>query len=229
MKQGRFLLLFLLPMIATAQQTTEVTSDTTYLEWDLIPEDWTGGDDSIFYEVRTVTYSNGRQETVREAVGDTVTTVSFFTNRSVDINRQTAQAAQIVIQRPAVVRAVRVSDKALLNANIGSVYNGLDSLFWREYLNAAAAFPYQQAYTARSAGTNFAATMRRLANGNIRLSFNSVNYQVLIYSDNWIRVRDFPISGQNTDLFRTGKNRWESVAGTSDGVNIVPALRLTKN
>lgn len=230
MKQVLFLIFFaLIALNATGQVSSkEIKTDTTYLTWDVIPDDWTGADDSIFYEVRTVTYTNGREETIREAVGDTVTARNYLTNRTVDINRQLAQAAAITIQRPAVIRAGRVSNKALAGAGIGSVYSGLDTLFWREYLNASAAAPYIQNYSVTELGTDQAATMRRMANGNVRLSFNGNNYVCTILSDTWLRVKDYPAAGQNIDLFRTGPKRWESVSGINQANKIIPAIVLRK-
>lgn len=230
MKQVTLFFFLLFTVAAFGQNAKAIQSDTTYLEWDIIPEDWTGSDDSIFYEVRTVTYSNGREETVREAVGDTATTNSYFINRNVDINRQMAQAALIVIQRPSAVRANRVSDKAIINAGIGpGVYAGLDTLFWKEYLNASAQAPaHIQNYTATQAGTDFAATMRRMANGNVRLSFNGSNYVCTIYSDTWIRVMGYPVAGQSIDLFRTGPKQWTSVSGVNKSNRIIPTLNLKK-
>ena len=231
MKQVITILFFTLLTVASFGQVSskEIKSDTTYLVWDVVPEDWTGGDDSIFYEVRTVTYSNGREETIREAVGDTATTRNYFTNRTADINRQLAQAAGIVIERSAIVRAGRVSNKALTGAGIGSVYAQLDTLFWREYLNTNAAAPtYIQNLTVTQNGTDFAGTFRRMANGNIRFSFNGTNYVAVPYSDTWIRINSYPTSGQSIDLIKVGPKLWKSISGTNNGVRIIPTLQFRK-
>lgn len=230
MKQVTLLFFILLAVASFGQVSSkEIKSDTTYLVWSIVPEDWTGGDDSIFYEVRTVTYSNGREETIRQAVGDTVTTRNYFTNRTADVNRQLAQAAGIAIERSAVVRAARVSDKALTGVAIGSVFSQLDTLFWKEYLNPAAAAPaHIQNLTVTQNGTDFAGTFRRMANGNLRFSFNGNNYTTAIYSDTWIRINNYPANGQSTDLFRVSQRVWKSISGANNGTRIVPVLQFRK-
>lgn len=224
-----FFALLFLPALAWSQTAKEITADTSYIEWDVIPSDWTGADDSIWYETKITTYSGGRTETIRQPVGDTATLVGYFANRNVDLNRQLAQAALITIQRAAVVRANRVSDRALTARGLPSIFPAFDTLFWREYLNDRATGPdFTQNYTVLQNGTQYAATMRRLGNGNIRLSWNGNNYRIIIYSDTWVRINNYPVQGQDTDLFRTGRIEWTTVNGTNQGNRIIPNLVLRK-
>lgn len=227
MKHFLFILLFL-PFLAWSQTTKEIKSDTTYISWGAIPEDWTGPEDSIWYEIRTITYSTGRTETITEPIGDTATVVNYFGNRTLDLNRQLANAATLAIQRPSVVRANIVSDKALTNKGLTSVFAALDTLTWKEYLNEAVAGNYKQDYTVTAAGTDYVGEMRRMNNGNIRFSFNGVNYTATPLSENWVRINNYPAQGLVTDLFRTGRKKWESINGENRGRRIIPALEIRK-
>lgn len=221
-------LILFLPLLATGQTPTNIKNDTVTLKWDIAPDDWPDGDDSIFYATREITFRDGRKQSQTDPVGDTTTTVNYFKNTSLDEFRQTGQAMAISILRPEVVRASRVRHKALQGAGIGDLYALLDSIVWRTYLKEGVANLVQD-YTVEENGSPYGATMRRMANGNVRLTFNGKNYRVLLYSENWCRVQDYPTAGQYIDLARTEERKWQTLSGSNNGTRIRPTLMLLKS
>lgn len=231
MKHLIFLLFALcLPLLSMGQTPTNIKADTIILFQAPAPEDWAGGfvsSDTIWYAKREITFRDGRQESKTEPVGNTETVVNYFKNTTLDEARQTGNAMAISLLRQEVVRAGRVRHKALQAAGIGDLYALLDTITWKTYLKPNVA-NFVQDYTVEQNGSPFGATMRRMANGNVRLTFNGTNYRCLLYSENWIRVRDYPSAGSYIDLARTDERKWKSLSGTNNGVKLTPTLVLIR-
>lgn len=223
----------LFPIVVFGQQKV-IKTDTTILYKAAKPENWNGPSlpkDSvnIWYMRREVVYTDGTGDSPFAPIGDSLAVFDFYKNLCVDEARQVGQAAALVIERAQVIRAYRTRRTALLNVGLGDLQAGLDSLYYKEYLNPKTpSNGFLKDYDVYEATTLRAGTMRRLNNGNYRLSFNAKNYRILFKSENWATINDYPSNGLSIDIFRTSKREWKSVSGTNDGAKFTPTLTLVQ-
>lgn len=201
-----FLLLAPIVLFGQSQeQTKEIKTDTLYLEWDIIPDVWPGEEDSIFYEVREITFTDGYQETQRNPLGDTSVVIAYFRNRSIDLARQYTNNAVVVIRQGQVTKAIQNTNDALFGTLGVSVFDEVDTLFSAELLGN---------YMVTENGVDYAATLTRAGNGNLRLSWNAANRSLTLFSDTMIRIRAYPAPGSNIEVFRVAPGRYVSIDRT---------------
>lgn len=173
------LFLFLLPLLATAQ---EVTFDTTYLS--LV--------DGEYFVIQRVEYDNGEYEEKSRVVGDSATTATFLLNAATNEQNQLAQAAVTVIKRWQY-RARYNEYDALFQSLAGG------KLLWRE---AADQFysNFEGNWVIRYNGEVKQVQTDKLANSNVRFrdDQNAV-WLFLIFSPRYISLRQW--DGQNWELY----------------------------
>ena len=185
----KHILLLLLFAFATSMQAQEVTSDSTYLSWE----------NSAWFRVTTLTYSNGNTDVLKRFIGDTATLYSQNVDR---IRSQTATLATDVSTTSAyggqVGKLLRESDEIL--ARIGR--SPADSI----EADDAAAF-LVPGWTIRSAAATTPITFNQTNAKKLRYqNVTATNRQTDLIGA-VIRLRDFPTSGTITDFYRVPNGR----------------------
>jgi hypothetical protein len=179
MKQTIVLFLFLLPLLAAAQ---EVTFDTTYLSQQ----------NGVYYVVQRVEFDNGEYEEKARQLGDSTQTAQFLTNTAVNEQQALTRAAVTVIRQGKVKQRYNQLD-ALMKA-----LNGGTDLY--KVTNAQYYPQFEGAWVLKQAGVETALTTNQQANGNVRfLDAGNTAYQFRIYSPYNIQLRGW--QGQNWDLY----------------------------
>lgn len=199
MQLKRILLLavMLLPMLLLAQR--EVVSDTMYLK-KTCPTDST----CYFSEVREIAYDDEETVIRSKVIGDSATTVSYLTNRSIDLNRQFAQHAFYVIQKNEMLRAINNDNRALDTMGLPGVFGEIQAKFEADYLGDV------QVKIGSADWVN--GDVFKAANGTLRVKWTGQTaLRVIIYSDMMIRVVGYPATGQNLDLYRIRTGVYTSI------------------
>lgn len=186
MKNFIIAILFLLPLLATAQ---EVTFDTTYLSQV----------NGTYYVIQRVEFDNGEYEEKSRALGDSLSAVQFLVNTAVNESQGLARAAMTVI-RGGEVRA-RYN---LLNGLFKSLAGGLD-LYRQTNRNYYDTFAGE--WRIRYDGANTDLTTDLQANGNARFKdAQNATWQFRIFSPYNIQLRSW--DGQNWDLYSEDGKRF---------------------
>lgn len=186
MKNIIITILFLLPLLASAQ---EVTFDTTYLNQV----------NGTYYVIQRVEFDNGEYEEKSRALGDSLSAVQFLVNTAVNESQALANAAMTVI-RGGEVRA-RYN---LLNGLFKSLAGGLD-LYRQTNRNYYDTFAGE--WRIRYNGANTDLTTELQNNGNARFKdAQNATWQFRIFSPYNIQLRNW--DGQNWDLYSEDGKRF---------------------
>lgn len=186
MKNIIITILFLLPLLAAAQ---EVTFDTTYLNVQ----------DGQYYVIQRVEFDNGEYEEKSRALGDSLSAVQFLVNAAVNESQGLARAAMTVI-RGGEVRA-RYN---LLDGLFKSLAGGLD-LYRQTNRNYYDTFAGEWRIRYNGAYTDLTTDLQ--ANGNARFKdAQNATWQFRIFSPYNIQLRSW--DGQNWDLYSEDGKRF---------------------
>lgn len=179
MKQTIALLLFLLPLLAAAQ---EVTFDTTYLNQQ----------NGVYYVVQRVEFDNGEYEEKARQLGDSTSTAQFLTNTAVNEQQGLARAAVTIIRQREVKERYNQLDALMKALNDGTdLYKVTNAQYYPQF---------EGAWSIRQDGVTTELTTNQLANGNLRfLDAQNAAYQFRVYSPVNIQLRGW--QGQNWDLY----------------------------
>lgn len=186
MKNIIITILFLLPLLATAQ---EATFDTTYLSQV----------NGTYYVIQRVEFDNGEYEEKSRVLGDSISAVQFLVNTAVNESQGLARAAMTVI-RGGEVRA-RYN---LLNGLFKSLAGGLD-LYRQTNRNYYDTFAGEWRIRYNGAYTDLTTDLQ--ANGNARFKdAQNATWQFRIFSPYNIQLRSW--DGQNWDLYSEDGKRF---------------------
>lgn len=186
MKKTILSILFLLPLLATAQ---EVTFDTTYLNVQ----------DGQYYVIQRVEFDNGEYEEKSRALGDSLSAVQFLVNTAVNESQGLARAAMTVI-RGGKVRA-RYN---LLDGLFKSLANGLD-LYRQTNRQYYDTFAGEWRIRYNGADTDLNTELQN--NGNARFKdAQNATWQFRIFSPYNIQLRSW--DGQNWYLYSEDGKRF---------------------
>lgn len=186
MKNIIITILFLLPLLSTAQ---EVTFDTTYLSQV----------NGTYYVIQRVEFDNGEYEEKSRALGDSLSAVQFLTTTAVNESQALAAAAMKVI-RGGEVRA-RYN---LLDGLFKGLANGLD-LYKQTNRNYYDTFAGEWVIKYNDINTDLTTELQN--NGNVRFKdAQNATWQFRIFSPYNIQLRSW--DGQNWDLYSEDGKRF---------------------
>ena len=221
MKQLFFLLLLLIPCAILAQ---DVVYDTTYVTTT----------DTGFLQVKEVTYENARKITIAIPY-DTAQIISLYIGLAQSKANDIATAAVTAIARQRSVKQIRDYDTGVQGiAGFSSADSISKQLFERHLAGKNLEWD--------SLAVVISAQVNPRAQGGYNLRLNGVNNRLDIFDRRWLRVRNFPVQGTDTDLWLY-KGEYVSFDGTyvlrtTDGSNIrsaqpapattTPATKTTK-
>lgn len=179
MKNIIALFLFLLPLLATAQ---EVTFDTTYLSQ-------TNG---TYYVIQRIEYETGEYEEKSRVIGDSTTTANFLTTAAANEQQTLSAAAMQYIRRNKV--------NARYNL-LGGLYQSLTGVMFFRGMNRVFFPQYEGEWRIRYNSENTDVVAELLASGNARFKRTSDNttWSIRIRSP-----RNFTLQawdGQNYEMY----------------------------
>ena len=204
MKKTLILLLIFLPALLRAQ---DIVSDTTYV----IPAQ-AGG----FNQVKETTYETGRKRT--ELIPyDTLQIISLYLGLAQSKANDVATAAVAAIARQRAVKQIRDYDQGV-TAIAG--FSSADSIARQVFAKHLAGKTLEW----DSAGVVIPAQVLPRQAGGYNLRLNGANKRLDLFERRWLRVRNFPAQGADTDLWLY-RGEYVSFDGTyalrtTDGSNI---------
>ena len=202
MKIFKFILTFstvlFLGTACTGQVNREITYDTVYFQ--RLPN---AAGDTIFFEVRTVVYSDLSEETRKQPIGDATTTVNYVAGFAVDQTRRLAANATPVIRKAQTIQPGTTLWAAAATAGLGDVAKAVQGFFAPNLVGD---------YTVRATGSaDFDGTIVLNAQGVLRVTLAAgVTRNVTVFSDALIRIANYP-AGVFTDMYKTGENVYQSI------------------
>ena len=195
-------ILFLCAALITAfaghsQDAREILYDTVYFQ--RLPG---SAGDTIFFEVRTVVYSDLSEETRKTPIGDSTATRNAVLAFSVDQSRKLANKAGDVIRKSQTISPINTLFTAAAKAGLGDLGRVVQNAFPELIGN----------YTVKITGSaNFAGRIFLNAQGQARIDLASgVTRNVVVFSDALLRVSNYP-EGTFTDLYRTEAGKYQSI------------------
>lgn len=198
------LILLLLPALLRAQ---DIVSDTTYV----VPVQGGG-----FNQVKETTYETGRQVTTLIPY-DTVQIISLYIGLAQSKANDVASAAVAAIARQRAVKQIRDYDQGV-TAIAG--FSSADSIARQIFAKHLAGKTLEW----DSAGVVIPAEVNPRPAGGYNLRINGVNNRLNLFDRRWLRVRNYPAQGTDTDLWLY-RGEYTSFDGTytlrtTDGSNI---------
>lgn len=183
---------------AQAQKGREITYDTVYFQRLPGPNG-----DTIYFEVRTIIYSDLSEETRKQPIGDAATTVNYVAGFAVDQTRKLAANATPVIRKSQTIQPISTLWAAAATAGLGDIGKAVQDFFAPNLIGD---------YTVKATGkADYNGTIVLNAQGVLRATLEAgVTRNVTVFSDALIRVANYP-AGTFTDLFKTGENEYQSI------------------
>lgn len=181
MKNTIYLLFLLLPLLAPAQSTQEITD----ILQEIVEEN------GVYYVVTTTKFSAGPPRVEPERIGDRAAMITYAQTNAVNRQLAIASARRVAIEDgPLAFRQFQGLDTLVRNITGG------DTTLYD--LNAATYFEsFQGRYRVRSASgvTDYTAKIIRLSNGQLRLERedNGTRYSLLVLSPVSFRLVNIPI------------------------------------
>lgn len=198
------IILLILPALLRAQ---DIVSDTTYV----IPAQGGG-----FNQVKETTYETGRKKT--ELIPyDTAQIISLYIGLAQSKANDVATAAVAAIARQRAVKQIRDFDQGVTAiAGFSSADSIARQVFARHI--AGKSLEFDSAGVVRPAQVN----PRQAGGYNLRVA--GVNHRLDLFERRWIRIRNYPAQGTDTDLWLY-RGEYLSFDGgftlrTTDGSNI---------
>lgn len=153
MKNFIIAILFLLPLLATAQ---EVTFDTTYLQ----------NTNGTYYVIQRVEFDNGEYEEKSRVIGDSTTTANFLTTAAANEQQTLSAAAMQYIRRNEVNARYNLLDGLYQSLTGVMFFRGMNRVFFPQY---------EGEWRIRYNGANTDVVAEILASGNARFKRTSDN------------------------------------------------------
>lgn len=203
MKQLLFFFLFLMPRVILAQ---DVVYDTTYVTTT----------DTGFLQIKERIFETGRKFK-DEIPYDTVQIISVYLGTAQSVANDIAKAAVTAIARQRAVKQLKDYD---IGVQAIAGFSGADSIAKQLFERHLAGKTLEW----DSLATIISAEVNPRAQGGYNLRLNGVNNRLDIFDKRWLRVRNFPVQGTDTDLWLY-KGEYTSFDGvyilrTTDGSNI---------
>ena len=201
MKIFKFLLVLtvlFLGTVCTGQTAKEITYDTVYFQ--RLPN---AAGDTIFFEVRTIVYSDLSEETRKQPIGDSATAINYVAGFAVDQTRKLAANATPVIRKAQTIQPISTLWAAAATARLGDIGKAVQDFFAPNLIGD---------YTVKATGVaDFDGTIVLNAQGVLRATLASgVTRNVTVFSDALIRVLNYP-AGVFTDLYKTEEGLYQSI------------------
>ena len=201
MKIFKFLLVLtvlFLGTVCTGQTAKEITYDTVYFQ--RLPN---AAGDTIFFEVRTIVYSDLSEETRKQPIGDSATAINYVAGFAVDQTRKLAANATPVIRKAQTIQPISTLWAAAATAGLGDIGKAVQDFFAPNLIGD---------YTVKATGVaDFDGTIVLNAQGVLRATLASgVTRNVTVFSDALIRVLNYP-AGVFTDLYKTEEGLYQSI------------------
>lgn len=179
MKNIIITILFLLPLLAAAQ---EVTFDTTYLSQV----------NGTYYVIQRVEFENGEYKEESRVIGDSTTTATFLTTAAANEQQSLAAVAMQYIRRNEV--------NARYNL-LGALYESLTGVLFFRGMNRVFFPQYEGQWRIRYNGANTDVVAEILASGNARFKRTSDNttWTIRIRSPRNFTLQSW--EGQNWEMY----------------------------
>lgn len=184
--------------VCTGQVNREITYDTVYFQ--RLPGS-TG--DTIFFEVRTIVYSDLSEETRKQPIGDSATAINYVAGFAVDQTRKLAANATPVIRKAQTIQPISTLWAAAATAGLGDIGKTVQDFFAPKLIGD---------YTVKATGkADYAGTIVLNARGVLRATLEAgVTRNVTVFSDALIRIANYP-AGVFTDLYKTEEGLYQSI------------------
>lgn len=164
-----------------------------------------------FSQVKEKVFDDGRIR--REYIPyDSSQLMALYLRLHQDRCEDVIQSALSALPRQRTVRQLRDYDQRFLAATGISLADSIAKSLYDVHL-------HNRTINLDSSGTVITAQINKRANGGFNLRMNGVNYRLDIFDKRWLRVRNFPRQGIDTDLWL-----WRGEYVSFDGVF---NLRLT--
>lgn len=179
MKKTILSILFLLPLLATAQ---EVTFDTTYLQ----------NANGTYYVIQRVEFDNGEYEEKSRVIGDSTTTSNFLTTAAANEQQTLSAAAMQYIRRNEVNARYNLLDGLYQSLTGVMFFRGMNRVFFPQY---------EGEWRIRYNGANTDVVAEILASGNARFKRTSDNttWTIRIRSPSNFTLQAW--DGQNWEMY----------------------------
>lgn len=196
------LLFLLLPYLAIAQRellrdsvwltrqamytTTGTTTDTTYQ----------------FFQNTLRVYINGESDTQAKLLGDSATALNSVTGQQIDAVRQRSYHVAQVIDNQ-VVKEWQQMHNQTSAVGIGSMAELIQRLFEKELIG--------NVRIKTGASEPVLGEIIKAQNGSLRLLIGDKGYRVFVFADTMVRIMGYPVSGQNTELYKTSLGVYKDI------------------
>lgn len=211
------LLLLFFPLILVAQ-TGEPVSDTSYFV----------KQGSLFYEVKTLTYKDGSEQTFKTLIGDTATLIIAARDRL------TSKAATFAVDAQFTSKFRRQFTDVLRDADAVKALTGQDP---QKAIQDEFSEPFLSGdWTVKRDGITSTVTFTLNAQGNLRYAINAGATKQAVLIGRALRLKNYPSNGTDTDVYQLPGGAWINLdrtvvlrhPGNNDPVNRVAKPATTK-
>lgn len=187
MKKMLFALIFT-PALAYGQFPT---FDTLYLKTDTMFADTLKVPN--YREHLEQAFDDGSTKIQEREIGDSLTTLNYYVNEAIEINRIFAYYAALTTKKREALHAMNAYAGALEHVGLPDLWDGIQAKFESQYIGKANII---------EAGKDVVkGEVTKSNSGVLRLKFGDFNSRILVLSDKMIRVFSYPIQGELTDMY----------------------------
>lgn len=153
--------------------------------------------DSSWYLKRITSYEDGSEDYTFKSIGDSLLIVNYLTSMSYDAANKIASAGAVIATKFQTVKLINSYNNALKEAGLPTVLQTIQQLHkdelsgdWKSIVN----------------NNVLAAEIFVNDNGVLKIKIEGVTKNITIFAKGWLRIHNYPVTGENTDLFGITNN-----------------------
>ena len=153
--------------------------------------------DSSWYLKRITAYEDGSEDYTFKAIGDSLLIVNYLTSMSYDAANKIATAGATIATKFQTIKLINSYNNALKEAGLPTVLQTIQKLHqdelsgnWKSVINDNVSV----------------AEVFVNDNGVLKIKIEGVTKNLIIFAKGWLRINNYPTTGENTDLFGITNN-----------------------
>lgn len=157
--------------------------------------------DSSWYLKRITAYEDGSEDYTFKSIGDSLLIVNYLTGLSFDAATQLAAAGATVAKKFQIIKLINSYDNALEQAGLKTT---------KEVIHERLSPNFISDWKCIENDTVKNAEIFNNTNGVLKIKINEVTKSISIFAYGWIRIHNYPVTGENKDLFQVAHNLFVS-------------------
>ena len=153
--------------------------------------------DSSWYLKRITAYEDGSEDYTFKSIGDSLLIVNYLTSMSYDAANKIAVAGATIATKFQTIKLINSYNNALKEAGLPTVLQTIQKLHqdelsgnWKSVINNNVSV----------------AEVFVNDNGVLKIKIEGVTKNLIIFAKGWLRINNYPTTGENTDLFGITNN-----------------------